>query len=126
MLSGAGEVLPGVIDDMLRAERAHEVQFFGVIHAGHFGAAEFGELDSEGPRAPAGAVDQHLAPRPGMAHPLQGDHPGLGYGRSLLKGQPGRFAHEPAFRQAHIFGKPAGVVRRVSKDFVSLLEFFHV
>ena len=44
LFSAFGEVLAGVINDMICAQRAQKVQLAGVIHPGHFSPVQFGQL----------------------------------------------------------------------------------
>jgi len=46
-----GEVFPGVIYDVVCAQRAHEVQLARVIHPSHFSPVQFGKLYSKRPGA---------------------------------------------------------------------------
>ena len=74
---------PAVVDHVVRAHRPHEVLLAGVVDAGDVRAEPLGELDREGPRPSAGAVDQHPATRDGPLRALQGDRARLRDGRRL-------------------------------------------
>ena len=50
-LLGAGEVGPGVVDDVVGAERADQVDVAGAAHTRHLGAERLGELYGEGAHA---------------------------------------------------------------------------
>src|SRR5437879_12852789 len=60
MLGACGEVLPRVVDDVIRAEGANHVDVLGAAYAGHFRTERLGDLHGEGTDTPRGAVDQHL------------------------------------------------------------------
>ena len=62
-LVAPGEVLPGVVDDVIGAERSHEVDVPRAAHRGHLRAERFRDLHGERPDASRGAVDQDLLPR---------------------------------------------------------------
>ena len=57
----AGEVFARVVQDVVSADRAHEVQLLRVVHAGDLGPVKFGQLHGVHART-AAAVDQHLLP----------------------------------------------------------------
>jgi hypothetical protein len=65
-LAGPGEVLPGVVDDPIRADRPERVQLPGGIHTGHVRSVCLGELHREGPHGPSGTVDQDPLSRPDL------------------------------------------------------------
>src|SRR5450759_110848 len=56
------EVLPGVVDDMVRSDRSDGVQVPRAAHAGHFRPEDLGDLHCEGSHAPRRTVDQDLLP----------------------------------------------------------------
>jgi len=57
-----GEVLPRVINNLVRAERAHERQLLRVVYPGDLGSIQLGQLHGVHARAAAGTIDQHLLP----------------------------------------------------------------
>ena len=56
---GAGEVLTGVVDDLGRPERRHQVDVAGATDAGHGGPADGSKLYGEGAHAARCPDDQH-------------------------------------------------------------------
>ena len=68
-----GEVVAGVVDDVVGAERADQVDLGGAAHAGDLGAERLGDLHGERADASRRADDQHLLPgldlRRGRARP---------------------------------------------------------
>src|SRR6516225_9131818 len=63
---GRGEVLPGVIEDTVRAERPDQAGIPGAADAGDLSAERLGDLDGERSHAPGCSVDQHLVTRPDL------------------------------------------------------------
>ena len=57
-----GEVLSGVVDDMIGAQGSHKIEFGGATDAGDFGSQSLGQLYGVTPDAARGADDQHLLP----------------------------------------------------------------
>src|SRR5256885_3305866 len=57
-----GEVLLGVVDDMVSADGADHVHVPRAAHAGHVGAERLGDLYRERPDASGRTVDQDLLP----------------------------------------------------------------
>ena len=74
----AGEVLAAVVDYLVRADRPHEVELAGVVHARHVGTGPLGELDRERAGAASAAVDQHPPPGAGAAVPCNAIAPAWG------------------------------------------------
>ena len=105
--AGAGEVLAAVVDHLVGAERAHEVELAGVVDAGHVRAAPLGELDRERARAAAGAVDQHPAPGRGAVGALQRDRTRLGDRRRLRERQLRRLGRERRLGRDRVLGEAA-------------------
>ena len=60
LLSALGEVLLGVVDDMVSAEGANHVYLRGAAHTGHLSAERFGDLDREQPDASRRPDEQDL------------------------------------------------------------------
>ena len=70
-----GEVLLGVVNDMVSADGPDKVHIPGAAHPGHFRAECLGYLHGEGANTSRRASDQHLLPRldpPVIAKTLQG------------------------------------------------------
>ena len=65
-----GEVVAAVVDDLVGAERAHEVELAGVVDPRDVRTRQLRELDGERPGAAARPVEQHAAPRPGAGRAL--------------------------------------------------------
>ena len=61
-LPAAGEVLAGVVDDVVGAEGADQVHLRRAAHAGDLGAERLGDLHGERADAARRADDQHLLP----------------------------------------------------------------
>jgi hypothetical protein len=59
----AGEVLPGVVHDVVGTERADQVHISGAAYAGHLRAERLGDLDGEGAHATGCPIDQDLLSR---------------------------------------------------------------
>ena len=60
--AAAGEVVAGVVDDVVGAERSDQVHLRRAAHAGDFGAERLGDLHGERPHASGRADDQDLVP----------------------------------------------------------------
>ena len=87
------EVLLGVVDDVVCADRSDHVRVLPTAHAGHFRSERFGDLYGERSYATRGAIDQHLLPwlyLSFVAESLEGGECGDGYGRGLVKREVGR------------------------------------
>ncbi len=88
-LGSVGEVIPGVVEDAVRADRAQHLQLRRAVHRGHVRPQDLGELDRERAEAPARSVDQDSLPAPDL--PLAQERQCLaspvGYGRSVLVAQ---------------------------------------
>jgi hypothetical protein len=56
----AGEVFPGVVDDVIRADRPDELNVSCAAHAGHVRAERLGDLYGERAHATRRAVDQDM------------------------------------------------------------------
>ena len=57
-----GEVVTGVVDDVVGTEGAHQVELRGAAHAGDLRPERLGQLHGVAADAPGGADDQHLLP----------------------------------------------------------------
>ena len=63
-MAAVGEVLAGVVEDVVGAEGAHEVELRGAGHAGDLRPGGLGELDGVAAHAAGRADDEHLLPCP--------------------------------------------------------------
>ena len=106
-LAAVGEVLPGVIDDLIGADRADKIDLCGAGHAGDLGAEGLGQLHGVGADAARGTDDQDLPPGcdpPGVqafdsSKPRDRDDGGL------LEAQPGGLAHQFVLLRGGVFGE---------------------
>jgi hypothetical protein len=106
----AGEVFPGVVDDVVGAERADQLHVSGAAHAGHLRAERLGDLDGEGAHATGGPVDQDVLSGLDPTQVALADQGGAGgqrYRRCLLEGQVGRLGCRSVVGDAHVLGKGA-------------------
>ena len=106
-----GEVLAGVVDDVVGAERPDQLQVPGAAHPGHLGAEPLGQLDGEGADAARRPDDQDLVARldPSLvAQALQGGQGGQRDGRRLLEAEVGRLGAEDVLGDADVLGEAAG------------------
>ena len=105
-----GEVLLGVIDDLVRANRSDHVHVPRAAHAGHVRSERFGDLDGERANASRRAVDHHLLPRldlPLIANGIEGGEGRVSDGRGLLKREVGRLRQQVVLFSTRVFGKGA-------------------
>ena len=77
-LGGPGEVVSAIVDHAIRTDRPHEVQLGGVVNTGDVSTEPLRELNREGSRPSASAVDQHPATRPGPFVPCRAIAPACG------------------------------------------------
>src|SRR5437016_11624452 len=99
MLGACGEVLPRVVDDVIRAEGANHVDVLGAAYAGHFRTERLGDLHGEGTDTPRGAVDQDLLSGVNVSLVAQSLQRGDGRDRHrsrLLESHTGRFQRDGA------------------------------
>src|SRR5690349_278375 len=100
-----GEVFPGVIYDVVCAQRAHKVQLARVIHSSHFSSIQFRKLDRKRPSASTRTIDQCVLARlyaPVFANPSQSDHSCLRDGCGLLESEADPFQRQGFSRSADI------------------------
>src|SRR2546423_1005626 len=105
-----GEVLPGVVDDMVSADRSDHVDVLRAAHACHLGTERFGDLHRERSEASRRAVDQNLVTwldLPLVAKQLQCRGCGDPDRGCLLEREAGRLWHEVVRRGARVLGKGA-------------------
>ena len=96
-----GEVLAGVVDDVVGTDGPDHVHVLRAAHAGDLGAERLGDLDGERSDAARGAVDQDLLPGLDLAlvaQELQGGRGRHADGRRLLEGEVGRLLDEMVLR----------------------------
>src|SRR5215467_2059909 len=82
------EILPGVINDMIRADRSDQVHIPRAAHASNFCAERLGDLHRESTHSSRRAVNQDLLPRLNVslvAKTLQRSKCRHRYGSRLLK-----------------------------------------
>jgi hypothetical protein len=109
-VAGVGEVLPGVIDDVVGAERPHQLGFRGAADAGHLRVVGLCELHGERPHATAGADDQDALPSSNLAlvaQSLEGGRARRGNGRCLREAEARRLAREPVRSRACVLSEGA-------------------
>ena len=129
-MAAAAQVLPGIVNDLIRAEFAQHLQLRRAVHGGHFRSKELGELDGKGADAAPRAVDQHLLSGldTGLPEKVQGIPSPKGYSCRLLVGHVGRHDGYAAlhlsryFGQADILGIGAKAQAGGAKDLVAYLE----
>ena len=60
LLSAPGEVVAGVVDDVVGADRTDQVHVPGAAHAGDLGPERLGDLHRERADAAGGTIDEDL------------------------------------------------------------------
>ena len=88
--SAAGEVVAGVVDDVVGADRADEVHVPRAAHAGDLGAERLRDLHGERADPARGTVDEHRLAGLDVAlvaQRLEGDEPGQRDRGRLLEGE---------------------------------------
>ena len=116
-LGALGEVVLGVVDDVVGADRSDHLELARRIHAGHVRAVGLGELDGEDADAPAGAVDEHGLARSHLAvvaDTAKRDQAGGRHGRGLLEGEVGRLRPQRACGDRRVLGERAAVAPLVA------------
>ncbi len=91
------EVLAGVVDDMVCAQRPDQLDVPGAANPGHVCAERLGDLHGESTNASGRAIDQDFLPwlqSAVVAQPLQRGERGNRHGRRLLKCQSGGFQRD--------------------------------
>src|SRR5450755_4212420 len=120
-----GEILLGVIDDSVRADRPDHVHIARTAYAGDVRAETLRDLHGECAHASGRAVDQRLLPRPEpplVAKPLQRGDRGYRRGGRLLKSDVVRLADDHRLWSARTLGEgplragPGRGPRRVRMD----------
>ena len=122
-----GEVLGGVVDDVVGSESASLLDVGGAAHGRHLGSERLRDLDRERADCARGAVDQHLLTGldPALVtKPLQRGQPGDADSSRLLEGDVRGLAHDPALlTHAHVLGEGAVLA---TEDLVAGPEGRHV
>jgi hypothetical protein len=109
-LPGLGEVLPGVVNDVVGTDRSDHVHVPRAAHTGHARSKRFGDLHGERTHASRRANNQDPLPclyPSSIAETLKGGECRDGYGCSLLKRDAGRFRQESVPSTTHEFGEGA-------------------
>ena len=122
LLLAFGEVFPGVVDDVIRAERAHELDVSRAAYTGDFGAPGFRDLHGVGSHAAGGAIDEHLlsgGDATVIAQALQRGDGGDRYRGGLLERDfSGLQDNVAVLTREHVFGERAA---RPAEDFIARL-----
>src|SRR5437660_10584481 len=109
-LPGQGEVLYGVVDDVVRADRTDQVNISGARHARHLGAKSSGGLDSDRAHASGGAIDQDsitLLEAAPVTKRLERGATGKRYSCRLPDREPVALVQARAFIDAYVLSKGA-------------------
>ena len=110
-LVAVSEVLLGVVDDVVGADRADQLNVLGAAHSGHLGAENLGDLHSECADPARGPVDQDLLPGPHLrvvAKELERGAGGHADGGGLFEGEIGRLRDELILGCPGVLGEGAG------------------
>ena len=100
----------GVVDDVVGAERADQLDVVRAAHAGHGGAEVLGELDGESADSAGRSDDQHLVPRLDLAvvpQGLQGGRCRERHGGGVLERDGPRSVGEESFGDGDSLGEGA-------------------
>ena len=111
LLGAVGEVLPGVVDDVVSPQRADEVELRRAAHAGDLGTERLGDLHGVAAHAARRAGDEDPLPglhAAGVADGLQGGEPGDRNHGGLLEGEVRRLAGELRLLGDGVLGERAG------------------
>src|SRR5215208_5301744 len=106
-LIALGEVLAGVVDDVIRTDGSDHLHLRGAAHAGDVRAERFGYLHSVGAHSSRRTDEQHFLPRTHLsvvAQGLQGGRAHDGYHRRLLEGEVCRLGRELVLASTHVLG----------------------
>src|SRR5207302_8760139 len=125
-LASPGEVLLGVVDDLVGADRADHFQVPGAADSGDLRAIPLRDLHGERPDPSRRSDNQHLFSRPDLssiAKTLQGGDGSERDRRRFLEAQVGGFQREESFRSRYILGEPA--FSHKAKDLVARPEPCH-
>ena len=120
-----GDAVCGVVDDVVGADRSHQVHAPGAAHAGHLGAERLGELHGQAAHGARRPDDQDLLAGlepSGVAQRLEGGESGGGDGRGLLEAEVGRLGHELALGHGGVLGEGAVAP---SEDFIARPQLGH-
>ncbi len=110
VVGAVGEVVAGVVDDVVGAEGSHQVELRGAAHAGDLGAEGLGQLHGVAADAAGCADDQHVLARLDPA--VVGQRLQRGGGRDrhdggLLEGEVARLAGELVLAGHGVLGERA-------------------
>src|SRR2546425_11214803 len=103
-----GEVLAGVIDAPVRADRSDHVHVPRAAHRSHVRSERLGNLDGKGTHASRRSVDQDLLPRPNVSfvtQTLQGGDCRHWYCGRLLERHVGRLPDDSNLANGDILSK---------------------
>ena len=106
-LIALGEVLAGVVDDVIRTDGSDHLHLLGAAHAGNAGAERLGYLHGVGPHSSRRTDNQHFLPRAYLsvvAQGLQGGRPHDGENRRLLEGEVCGLGRELVLPSTHVLG----------------------
>ena len=126
LLGAPGEILAGVVDDVVGAERLHEVGVSRAAHRGHFRAERFRDLHGEGPDASRRTIDQNLLPRLELslvAQTLERGERRRRHGRRLFERQVSRLQCDGASASAGVLRECAALP---AEHLVTRLKLAHV
>jgi len=105
-LPASREVLSGVFDDVVRAERSDHLHVPRAANTGDVRSEDLGDLHRKGPHAARGTVDQDPLPRLHLSRvtkTVEGREGGRRYGRRSLEREVGRLERETALPPARVF-----------------------
>jgi integrase len=105
-----GDVVAGVVDDLVGADRADQLELGRAGHPGHLRAERLGQLHPERPNPAGRPDDQDPLLRLDLAlipKALEGGEPGDGHDRRLLKAEALRLGRKLVRRSAGVLGEGA-------------------
>src|SRR5215831_18906191 len=105
-LSTFGEIFLRVIDNVIRANRARDIEVLRTAHSGHFSPERFSNLHRKRAHTAACAVDEDALPRlnvPFVAYSQKSRQSRCGNGGRRLERQVARFQREILCPWANIF-----------------------
>src|SRR5438132_719476 len=128
-LHARGEILPGVVDDLVGADTSHHVDISGAAYAGYMGPERLCDLHSEGTDPSRRSVDENLLTAldpAAIAEPLQRGEAHDRYGRRLCERRVSGHDREGSLWGRHVFGEGATLrshlVASRSEDSVTRFE----
>ena len=108
--AAVGEVVAGVVDDMVGADRADQIHLRRAAHAGDVRAEGLGQLHGIAADAAGGADDQNLLPAwmcPASRRPWMAASPETATAAACSKLRPGRLTGELVLPRGGVFGEGA-------------------